>query len=61
MAKQCLIVKQKRKAKFKARAYNRCNVCGRPHGYSRFFGLCRICIREMAHKGMLPGVTKSSW
>ncbi len=61
MAKQCLIIKQKQKPKFKARSYNRCNVCGRPHGYFRFFGLCRICMREMAHKGMLPGVTKSSW
>jgi len=61
MAKQCLIVKQKKKPKFEVRGYNRCNVCGRPRGYNRFFGLCRICIREMAHRGMLPGVTKSSW
>lgn len=61
MAKECLIVKQRRKPKFKVRAYNRCNICGRPRGYLRFFGLCRICFREMAHKGLIPGVTKSSW
>jgi len=61
MAKQCLIEKQKRKPKFKVRAYNRCSTCGRAHGYFRDFGICRICLREMAHKGLLPGVTKSSW
>jgi len=61
MAKQCLIVKQKKKPKFKVRAYNRCSICGRAHGYNRFFGICRICLREMAHKGLLPGVTKASW
>lgn len=61
MAKECLIVKQKRKPKFKVRSYNRCSMCGRPRGYFRFFGLCRICLREMAHKGLLPGVKKSSW
>jgi small subunit ribosomal protein S14 len=61
MAKTCLIVKQKRKPKFKVRSYNRCNICGRPNGYFRFFGLCRICLREKAHHGELPGVTKSSW
>lgn len=61
MAKTCLINKQRLKPKFKARAYNRCSICGRPHGYFRFFGLCRICLREKAHIGELPGVTKSSW
>lgn len=61
MAKTCLIVKQKRKAKYSSRAYNRCSICGRPHGYFRFFGLCRICLREKAHRGELPGVVKSSW
>lgn len=61
MAKVCLIVKAKRPAKFKVRRYNRCNVCGRARGYFRKFGLCRICLREMAHRGMVPGVTKSSW
>lgn len=61
MAKQCLIEKQKRPQKFKVRQYNRCGICGRPRGYIRAFGLCRICFREMAHKGLIPGVTKSSW
>jgi small subunit ribosomal protein S14 len=61
MAKTCLIVKAKRKPKFQVRAYTRCNVCGRPRGVFRKFGLCRICLREMAHRGLVPGVTKSSW
>jgi small subunit ribosomal protein S14 len=61
MAKQALIEKQKRKPKFKARSYNRCSICGRPRGYFRFFGICRICLREKAHKGELPGLKKSSW
>ena len=61
MAKQCLIEKQKRPQRFKVREYNRCGMCGRPRGYIRAFGLCRICFREMAHKGLIPGVTKSSW
>lgn len=61
MAKESLIAKQKRTPKFKVRGYNRCSQCGRPKGYDRFFGVCRICLREMAHKGLLPGVTKSSW
>ncbi len=61
MAKQCLIEKAKRKPKFAVRAYTRCNVCGRARGVFRKFGLCRICFREMAHRGLIPGVTKSSW
>ncbi|MBI2842770.1 MAG: type Z 30S ribosomal protein S14 [Armatimonadetes bacterium] len=61
MAKQALIEKAKRKPKFKVRKYNRCNICGRPRGYIRDFGLCRICFREMSHQGLIPGVTKSSW
>ncbi|MBV9850539.1 MAG: type Z 30S ribosomal protein S14 [Armatimonadetes bacterium] len=61
MAKQALIEKQKRKPAFPVRAYNRCQLCGRPHGYMRKFSICRICFREMAHKGLIPGVTKSSW
>ena len=61
MAKQCLIVKAGRPPKFKVRGYKRCNVCGRARGYFRKFGLCRICLREMAHRGLIPGVTKSSW
>lgn len=61
MAKKALIEKQQRTPKFKVRAYTRCTVCGRPHSVYRKFNLCRICLREMAHKGELPGVTKSSW
>ncbi|MCL5102693.1 MAG: type Z 30S ribosomal protein S14 [Armatimonadetes bacterium] len=61
MAKQCLIEKQKRTPKFKVRRYNRCGLCGRPRGYMRRFGICRICFREMSHQGLIPGVTKSSW
>jgi small subunit ribosomal protein S14 len=61
MAKEALIQKARRPPKFKVRRYFRCNVCGRPRGYMRKFGLCRICFREMAHRGLIPGVTKSSW
>jgi small subunit ribosomal protein S14 len=61
MAKKSLIAKSKREPKFKVRGYNRCRRCGRPRGYLRKFGMCRICVRELAHKGELPGVRKASW
>ena len=61
MAKKSLIVKARRKPKFASRKYNRRINCGRPDGYMRKFGLCRICFREMALKGEIPGVTKASW
>ena len=61
MAKTSLIEKSKRKPKFKVRQHNRCSACGRPRGFLRKFGLCRICFREQAHKGNIPGVTKASW
>ncbi|UCF87004.1 MAG: type Z 30S ribosomal protein S14 [Nitrospiraceae bacterium] len=61
MAKKCLKEKVKRAPKFKVRAYNRCPICGRPRGYLRKFGMCRICFRELALKGQIPGVIKSSW
>ena len=61
MAKTSMIVKNNRKPKFKVRAYTRCKRCGRPHGVIRKFGLCRICFRELANKGQIPGVKKSSW
>ena len=61
MAKKALIAKAKRTPKFSCQQRNRCNRCGRPRAYMRDFGLCRICMREMAHKGYLPGVTKASW
>ena len=61
MAKKSLIAKAKRTPKFKVRGYNRCRVCGRPHGYLRKFRLCRICFRELALKGEIPGIVKASW
>ena len=56
-----MIAKSQRKPKFGVRAHNRCTVCGRPRAYMRRFALCRICFRERALEGMLPGVVKSSW
>jgi len=61
MAKEALRVKQARDAKFTTRAYHRCNRCGRSRAYFRKFGVCRICLRELAHQGVIPGMTKSSW
>ncbi|MDQ2816624.1 MAG: type Z 30S ribosomal protein S14 [Candidatus Eremiobacteraeota bacterium] len=61
MAKTSLIEKNKRKPKFAVRAYTRCNVCGRPRAVLRKFGLCRICFRNLAHRGQIPGITKASW
>ncbi len=61
MAKKALVEKNKRKPKFAVQGYNRCNRCGRPHGYMRKFGICRICFRELASQGMIPGVVKASW
>ena len=61
MAKKSLVVKQSRKQRYKVREYSRCNNCGRPRAVFRKFGLCRICLREMAHAGEIPGVTKASW
>ncbi len=61
MAKKALINKQQKKPKFKVRAYTRCQNCGRPKAVYKRFGLCRICFRQMAHNGEIPGVTKASW
>jgi len=61
LAKVALMIKAQREPKFKVRRYNRCPICGRPRAYLRKFGLCRICFRNMASRGLLPGVTKSSW
>ena len=61
MAKKALTEKWKRKSKFKVREYNRCNRCSRPRAYIRDFGLCRICFRELALEGKIPGVVKASW
>ncbi len=61
MAKKALVEKQQRPQRFKVRNYTRCNRCGRPRSVFRKFGLCRICLRELAHQGVIPGMTKSSW
>ena len=61
MAKKCLVEKQKSEQKYKVREYNRCFRCGRARGYLRDFGLCRICFRELALNGEIPGVVKASW
>lgn len=61
MAKTSDIVKFKRKQKYDVRNVNRCGLCGRSRAYFRRFGLCRMCFRELAMKGQLPGVTKASW
>lgn len=61
MAKKSMIAKANREPKYSTRAVNRCRICGRPRAYIRKFGVCRICFRELASQGRLPGVTKSSW
>ncbi|MHB8461285.1 MAG: type Z 30S ribosomal protein S14 [Vulcanimicrobiaceae bacterium] len=61
MAKTSMIVKSERKPKHTVQAHNRCKLCGRPRGYLRKFAMCRICFREHAHRGVVPGVTKASW
>jgi small subunit ribosomal protein S14 len=61
MAKKCLVVKAKKKPKFGVRGYNRCDRCGRPRAFLRRFGVCRICFRELALRGEIPGVVKASW
>jgi small subunit ribosomal protein S14 len=60
MAKKSIIIRETRR-KYPERVRNRCKVCGRPRGYMRKFQLCRICFREMALGGKIPGVVKSSW
>ncbi|MEK9143589.1 MAG: type Z 30S ribosomal protein S14 [Patescibacteria group bacterium] len=61
MAKTSDVVKFYKKQKFAVRARNRCGLCGRSRAYMRLFGICRLCFRELAHKGELPGVVKASW
>ena len=61
MAKKSLVVKQAREPKFPVRKNSRCSKCGRPRAVYRKFGVCRICLRELAHQGAVPGMTKSSW
>ena len=61
MAKKSLVEKWKKGSKFKVREYHRCERCSRSRGYMRKFKICRICFRELAHAGLLPGVRKASW
>ena len=61
MAKKSMIAKAKRPAKYPVQQHNRCQLCGRPRAYIRKFGMCRICFRQLALNGQLPGVRKSSW
>ena len=61
MAKKSLVEKANRKPKFSSRTIRRCNRCGRPRAYMRKFGLCRICFRQQALRGEIPGVRKASW
>jgi small subunit ribosomal protein S14 len=61
MAKTSKIIRNNRRQKFSIRHRNRCALCGRPRGYYRMFNICRVCFRELALKGFIPGVTKSSW
>lgn len=61
MARLAMIVKAKKEPKYKVRKHNRCNLCGRPRGYLRKFGMCRICFRDLALNGKIPGIVKASW
>ena len=61
MAKTALKNKQAKPAKFSTRAYTRCKICGRPHAVLRKYGSCRVCFRDLAYKGEIPGVKKASW
>ncbi|MCD6133653.1 MAG: type Z 30S ribosomal protein S14 [Deltaproteobacteria bacterium] len=61
MARKASIEKMKKSQKFRVRYRNRCGICGRPRGYMRKFGICRICFRNLASKGEIPGVRKASW
>lgn len=61
MAKTSIRVRQTRKPKYAVRAYTRCERCGRPHSVYTKFKLCRICLRELAYKGEIPGMKKASW
>lgn len=61
MATVAKIAKESKPPKFKVRKRNRCRLCGRPRGYLRKFALCRLCFRQLALEGEIPGVTKSSW
>ncbi|MFH1618860.1 MAG: type Z 30S ribosomal protein S14 [bacterium] len=61
MATYAWMAKMRKPQKYAVRFRNRCQICGRPRGFYRDFGLCRICLRNMAHDGLIPGMRKSSW
>ncbi|NLW54963.1 MAG: type Z 30S ribosomal protein S14 [Clostridiaceae bacterium] len=61
MAKKSQIVRAQKPQKYSSREHNRCQLCGRPRAYMRKFGVCRLCFRELAYKGQVPGVRKASW
>ncbi|RKQ61896.1 SSU ribosomal protein S14P [Thermovibrio guaymasensis] len=61
MARKALIVKAQKEPKYKVRKYNRCPLCGRPRGFIREFGMCRLCFRTLALQGKIPGLKKASW
>ncbi len=61
MARKALVLKAAKKPKFSTRKYNRCQICGRVRSYYRRFGICRICFRELAWRGEIPGLKKASW
>ena len=61
MAKKCLRIKAQQPPKFNVRSYNRCPLCGRPRAFYRRFQMCRLCLRLLARKGEIPGLTKASW
>jgi len=61
VAKKSMKVKQQKKQKYSTQEYTRCRICGRPHSVLKKFGVCRICFRELAYKGEIPGVRKASW
>ena len=61
MAKKSMINRQQKKQKYKVREYTRCSICGRPKAVLRKYGICRICFRDLASKGEIPGVKKASW
>lgn len=61
MAKTSMKIKQQRKPRFSTQGYTRCSLCGRPHSVLKKYGICRVCFRELAYKGQIPGVKKASW
>jgi len=61
LARLAMIVKAKKKPKYPVRKHFRCSICGRPRGYLRKFGICRLCFRKMALEGKIPGILKASW